>query len=251
METGPGDTLCVGQSTRLSASGADSYTWSPSAGLSSTSSPRPQANPTTTTTYRVIGRDNDNCFADTADILVKVHSIPQVEAGPDQTLAVGSAVQLRATGSADVTVWRWSPAYNLTCIDCPAPSASPRQTTKYVIDVTNEGGCSARDELTVYVVCNNGNLFVPNTFSPNGNGMNEVFYPRGKGLQKIRSFRVFNRWGELVFEAQNFNANDAAAGWDGTYRGKKLAPDVFVYSIEVVCENNEILSYKGDVTLLR
>lgn len=251
METGPGDTLCVGQSTRLSASGADSYTWSPSAGLSSTSSPRPQANPTTTTTYRVIGRDIDNCFADTADILVKVHPIPQVEAGPDQTLAVGSAVQLRATGSADVTAWRWSPAYNLTCIDCPAPSASPRQTTKYVIDVTNEGGCSARDELTVYVVCNNGNLFVPNTFSPNGNGMNEVFYPRGKGLQKIRSFRVFNRWGELVFEAQNFNANDAAAGWDGTYRGKKLAPDVFVYSIEVVCENNEILSYKGDVTLLR
>lgn len=251
METGPGDTLCVGESTHLSASGADIYTWSPSTGLSSTSSPRPQASPTVTTTYRVIGRDNDNCFADTADILVRVHPVPQVEAGPDQTLAVGSAVQLQATGSADVTTWRWSPAYNLTCIDCPAPLASPRTTTKYILDVSNEGGCSARDELTVYVVCNNGNLFVPNTFSPNGNGMNEVFYPRGKGLQRIRSFRVFNRWGELVFERQNFNANDAAAGWDGSYKGKKLAPDVFVYSIEVVCENNEILSYKGDVTLLR
>ncbi len=251
METGPGDTLCVGESTRLSASGADTYTWSPSTGLSSTSSPRPQASPTVTTTYQVIGRDNDNCFADTASILVQVHPIPQVEAGPDQTLAVGSAVLIHATGSSDITTWKWTPGNNLTCTNCPEPYASPRQTTTYTLEVMNAGGCTASDKMTVFVVCNNGNLFVPNTFSPNGNGMNEVFYPRGKGLQKIRSFRVFNRWGELVFEAQNFNANDAAAGWDGTYRGKKLAPDVFIYSIEVVCENNEILSYKGDVTLLR
>jgi len=67
----------------------------------------------------------------------------------------------------------------------------------------------------------------------------------------IRSFRVYNRWGEVVFEKMNLQANDAAAGWDGTYKGQKLSPDVFVYSCEVVCENNQVLLSKGDITLLR
>jgi gliding motility-associated-like protein len=67
----------------------------------------------------------------------------------------------------------------------------------------------------------------------------------------IKSLRVFNRWGEMVFERLNFNPNDASAGWDGKYKGKQLSPDVFVYECEIVCENNQLLSYKGDVTLLQ
>lgn len=252
LQVNPGDTICLGESVRLFASGSQRYSWLPSTGLNDPNSPTPQASPITSTLYTVTATDSANCFVDTANVFIKVFPMPTVEAGPDQTIEVGSAgVKLHATGSADVISWMWSPSPGLSCIDCPDPNASPKQTTQYTIVVKNEGECSAKDNLTIYVVCNQGNLYIPNTFSPNGDGMNDRFYPRGKGVFMIKSFRVFNRWGEMVFERLNFNPNDASAGWDGKYKGKVLSPDVFVYVCEIVCENNQLLSYKGDVTLLQ
>ena len=105
--------------------------------------------------------------------------------------------------------------------------------------------------MTIYVVCNGGNVFVPNTFSPNGDGANDIFYPRGTGLLKIKTLRIFDRWGELVFENQNFNANDQSAGWNGTFKGAKLTPDVYVYIIDIVCENNSVLTFSGNVALIQ
>ena len=94
-------------------------------------------------------------------------------------------------------------------------------------------------------------VFIPNTFTPNGDGQNDYFFPRGKGIDRMSSFRIFNRWGEVVYEKANFNANDASSGWDGTFKGKKLNPDVFVYTIDIMCENNTILNYKGNIALIR
>jgi len=108
----------------------------------------------------------------------------------------------------------------------------------------------ARDKVTVYVICNNTNVFIPNTFSPNGNGTNDIFYPRGSGLFKIKTLRIFNRWGAIIFQKHNLIPNDPSAGWDGTYKGQLLSPDVFVYQVEVVCSNGSILSYKGNVSLI-
>jgi gliding motility-associated-like protein len=119
------------------------------------------------------------------------------------------------------------------------------------IRVRNDGGCEASDEITIHAICNGANLFIPNTFSPNSDGKNEKFYLRGSGLNTIKSLRIYNRWGEIVFTATNFEANDASAGWDGMYKGKALPPDVYVYTCEVICQNNEILTYHGNVTLLR
>jgi gliding motility-associated-like protein len=78
-----------------------------------------------------------------------------------------------------------------------------------------------------------------------------VFYPRGSGVFKITNFKVFSRWGEVVFQKSYFNANDASVGWDGTYKGSKLPADVFVYVLEVVCDNNSSLVFKGNVALIR
>ena len=248
----PGDTICLGESVRLFASGSQQYSWQPSAGINDPNSFSPQASPSSSTLYTVTASDSANCFVDTASVFIKVYPIPTVEAGPDQTIEVGSAgVQLHANGSTDVLSWRWSPPVGLSCIDCPDPNAAPKQTTEYAVEVRNEGGCLAKDYLTIHVICNQGNLFIPNTFSPNGDGMNDRFYPRGKGVFMIKSLRVFNRWGEMVFERLNFSPNDASAGWDGRYKGKPLSPDVFVYVCDIVCENNQLLSYKGDVTLLQ
>jgi gliding motility-associated-like protein len=117
--------------------------------------------------------------------------------------------------------------------------------------VKNDGGCINNAKVTVFVTCNNGNVFLPNAFSPNGDGTNDRFYPRGSGISVIKLMRIFNRWGEVVFEKENFNVNDASAGWDGVFKGLALSPDVYVYTCDVVCQNYEVLSFKGDVTLLK
>ncbi len=251
MTTGKGDTLCVGNSTHLYANGAFSYTWSPATGLSSTSIATPIASPSATTTYMVIGTDDHHCFRDTGYVPVKVYPIPTVDAGPDKTINVGQTIDLVPTISSDVTDAIWTPTGSIFRSSFPSITVKPRETTEYTVEVRNPGGCKARDKVTVYVVCNGANVFIPNTFSPNGDGANDVFYPRGTGLFSIKTLRVFNRWGEVVFESTNFNPNDASKGWNGTYKNVKLIPDVYVYMMDIVCDNSTILTFKGNVALIQ
>ena len=131
------------------------------------------------------------------------------------------------------------------------PVANPQFTTRYVVNVTDRYGCIAKGEVTVKVVCNGQNFFIPNTFSPNGDGSNEVFYPRGTGLDRAKILRIFNRWGEIVFEKYDMPINNAAAGWDGNLKGRKADAGVYVYQLEIYCKNGELLSYTGNITLIR
>ena len=250
MQVGTGDTLCKGESFHLQAKNAEEYVWTPSAGLDNNHSKTPVARPQQTTEYQVIGRDDIGCFYDTGFVKLIVYSLPVVDAGTDKTISVGSSVELNAKISNDATSIRWQPSVGLSCSNCPNPVANPKQTTSYRVMAINEGGCVNNDEITVFVVCNNGNIFLPNTFSPNGNGTNDVFYPRGTGLYSIRSMRIFNRWGEPVFEATNFKANDASKGWNGTFRNKPAPNDVYVYFVEVICENNSVIMYSGNIALI-
>jgi gliding motility-associated-like protein len=251
MSASLGDTLCKGGSLRLFATGAYSYTWSPAAGLSSTTSATPLATPGTTTLYRVIGTDDRGCFTDTSYVPIQVYPIPTVSAGADKTINVGQTVDLIPTLSADVTSAVWTPTTGIFRTNYPAITVKPKETTAYTIEVRNPGGCKARDQVTVFVVCNGSNVFIPNTFSPNNDGSNDVFYPRGSGLFSIKTLRIFNRWGEIVFENNNFLPNVANAGWDGTYKGAKLLPDVYVYTMEIICDNSTTLVYKGNVALIQ
>jgi gliding motility-associated-like protein len=91
---------------------------------------------------------------------------------------------------------------------------------------------------------------MPNTFTPNGDGNNDIFYPRGKGLERVRMLRVFDRWGEIVFEKREFPVNQSAYGWNGTYKGTRPKPDVYIYQLEVYCENGEIIRLDGNVALI-
>jgi gliding motility-associated-like protein len=245
------DSLCMGSSLRISANGAYTYVWSPSTGLDNPSSASPMASPSTTTTYQVIGTDDKGCFKDTAYVPVIVFDIPRVEAGADRTINVGQSIDLIPQVSADVIDARWSPTGSIFRDIFPGVTVKPNATTTYTVLVTNRGGCTASDQLTVNVLCNGANMFIPNTFSPNGDGMNDLFYPRGSGIFTIKSIKIFSRWGEIIFEKNNFNANDASKAWDGTFKGKKLNSDVFVYMVEVVCDNNEKLVFKGNVALIK
>ncbi len=252
MDNKRDDTICVGSSVRLFASGANSYEWSPSSGLNNITSSLPVASPKATTTYRVIGSDAYGCFKDTGYTIIKVYPIPQVDAGKDITMKNGAApLTITPTISPDVTYTYWATAPGILYSNSPSVTVQPKATTEYTVEARNPGGCKTTDRVTVYVMCDGANIFIPNTFSPNGSGANDVFYPRGSGIFTIKLLRIFNRWGEVVFEKVNFSPNDPSAGWDGTVKGKKVNSDVFVYTAEVVCENNNSMILNGNIALLR
>lgn len=248
----PDDSLCLGQSLVLLATGTQVYSWTPAASLNNPNVPGPIARPATTTTYTVTGSDFLGCFTTTDTVLVSVFPLPTVNVGQDITISAGTTdLQLNGQYSNDVLSLLWSPITGLSCTTCANPLAAPKITTTYTLTVTNNGGCTASDALTVFVVCTNENIFMPNTFSPNGDGMNDVYYPRGRGINTIRGLKIFSRWGQMVYSRANFNANDASQGWDGRFRGNVLPPDVYVYTLELVCENQTIITLKGDITLVR
>lgn len=243
--------ICEGKTAQLQASGAVHYSWSPVTGLNDPNIANPIATPTVTTTYQVTGTGNDNCFTDIEDVTVTVRTKPVINAGEDMELPVGSSIQIPATVSNDVTRYEWFPPSGLSCIDCLTPLATPKQTTSYTLTATNQYGCISSDQINIKMVCESGVVFLPNTFSPNGDGQNDIFYIRGKGINTVKSFRVYNRWGQLVFERSNFNIEDPGFGWDGKAKGVLVAPDVFIYVAELVCDTNEPFTLKGNVMLLR
>jgi gliding motility-associated-like protein len=251
MTASRGDSLCKGGTVQLSASGAASYSWYPTTGLDQPNSANTAATPLTSTNYRVIGTDEKGCFKDTAYIPVRVFDIPTVEAGADRSINVGQTIDLIPQVSSDVVSARWSPTGSIFRDIFPGITVKPLYTTTYTVVVKNNGGCTASDQLTVNVLCNGANMFIPNTFSPNNDGMNDLFYPRGSGIFTIKRIKIFNRWGEIVFEKGNIQANDLSKAWDGTYKGKALNPDVYVYTVEVICDNDTPLVFKGNVALIK
>lgn len=166
-------------------------------------------------------------------------------------IPVGGSIPLPVSYSGGATKYVWTPSDGLSCAACPFPVAGPKYTTTYQVQVTDSNTCVNTAEIVVDVACKTENYFVPNTFSPNGDGMNDVFYPRGRGLASVQSMKIYNRWGQLVFERRNFAANDPAKGWNGKKDGQALPPDVYVYMIEFVCDNAQIVPMQGNVTLIR
>ncbi len=249
----PNDTICIGQSSQLSVSGATTYTWSPSTTLSNATGQFTVATPILTTRYRVIGFDSYNCFQDTAFVTVAVGQYPTVNLGADRVLATGTPLPLvTTTTNGPITKWTWGPsAATLSCADCPTPIATIKREICYTVEAANLYKCAARDTMCVKVFCENSQVFIPNAFTPDGDGINDVLMVRAQGIRSVKNFRIFNRWGQLVFEKNNFNPNDVSAGWDGRINGKLASPDVYVYMCEVVCENDISYTYKGNVSIVK
>jgi gliding motility-associated-like protein len=247
--TGDGGEICVGESFRLHAEGAQKYEWLPAATLDSPFIASPLARPQQTTSYIVAAREG-SCDIDSQTVTVVVHSLPLFSAGNDETISLGSAVTLKPT-RIGISRIEWAPDTSLTCLNCFDPAAHPHYTRTYYATGYNEYGCAATDSVTVHVRCNGSLVFIPNTFTPNNDGLNDYFFPRGDGIERMSVFRIYNRWGELVFERSNALLNDERSGWDGSYKGKALAPDVYMYMMQSTCSSGDILEWKGDVTIMR
>lgn len=167
----------------------------------------------------------------------------------DTTLQLGESIQLSSSfypyPTSAITNYNWSPAIALNCIDCPDPVAFPyNRQNQYVLTVTYNKGCIATDSLTI-VVLNNLKVYIPNSFSPNGDGNNDVFLIYGEAIKTI-DLKVFNRWGELIFKTEN-----QFQGWDGTYKGEMQNPGVYVYDAKITFLDDKTNQRAGSITLIR
>lgn len=241
--------ICQGSIAQLGASGGSTYEWSPETSLNNSKVAAPTARPDTTTTYRVIITQNE-CFKDTLYQTIKVTPPPTVELGPNIQGLPTAQIQLNAVVQNAIRM-EWSPADDLSCVTCPDPIATLKKTITYKLTVTGIGNCEASDLITITASCNGSELFMPNTFTPNGDGHNDYFYPQGKGIGIIKRFRIMNSWGQMMYQAMNVPANVPSVGWDGRFNGMEVSPDVFVYMVELQCSGTETKIVTGDITLIR
>jgi gliding motility-associated-like protein len=222
----------------------------PNGNTSSLQNPPAQTYTTAGTFTITTTATNSTGCKDTTTQRVFVNPLPTVTMPGQMTVQAGFPVTIPATYSPNTASWIWSPSAGLSCSNCPTPDAGPKFNTVYQVYFTDDNGCVNMGSIEVIVICKNANLFMPNTFSPNGDGSNEIFYPRGKGLERVKTLRIFNRWGEVVFEKRDFPVNNAASGWDGSFKGKKPQADVYVYQVEVFCDNGEIIRLNGNIALI-
>ncbi len=248
---GPGGEICEGDTLHLHVYGnaLQHYIWLPSKGLDNNLSANPIARPDSSVNYVVIAIEG-RCVPDTNYVQVIVHPRPHVNLGPDRTILAGETVQLNAQGN-NVVTYAWTPEEGLSCNNCQDPEATPKHTITYMVRALAEHGCNDSDDITITVICKASQLYVPNSFTPNGDGQNDLFLPRGKGIRIIKLFRIYDRWGELIFEQKDIDVNDFSRGWDGTRNGKPLPSDVFVYMIDGICDIGEEFHWQGDITLIR
>jgi gliding motility-associated-like protein len=163
------------------------------------------------------------------------------------TILPGENVQLSATFDPDWS-YTWSPADGLDASNVFDPVASPAQTTRYWLTVTDRNGCTTTVSSLIVILnspCIDPYIFVPSAFSPNGDQLNDELRVEGNVIDEFYLV-IYNRWGEEVFRSQ-----DQQQGWDGTYKGKALPADVYAYYLEVRCWDGALFQDKGNITLVR
>lgn len=204
--------------------------------------------------YDVFVQDENNCIYPSSVALVNPPEVIVQFQDDEITIDLGESISLNPIIIAgNLPTISWSDSPTLSCIDCDNPLASPTDNTIYQITVFDENGCSSTDDILIRVN-KNRDLYIPNAFSPNGDGINDFFTIYGKedNIVKVHSFQIFSRWGEPVFQAiEDFQINIGNQGWNGKHRGELMDVGVFVYFVEVEFLDGSIELFEGDVILTR
>lgn len=245
-QAGPDNYICSGFSAQLQATGGSIYAWSPASFLNNRLIPNPvSVRPTASIQYIVTVRDTLGCPKPVKDtVWVRVYPRVNADAGPRDTSVVkGQPLFLNATGG---STYLWSPATWLNNPTIHNPVSLPQNDIQYFVTVTTAEGCVGRDSILVHLFDMTEDIYVPNAFTPNNDGTNDVLRPILIGMKDLTYFRVYNRWGELMFAT-----SEKGKGWDGRYKGKPQDPAAFVWEAEAVTYKGVIRKKKGSAVLVR
>jgi gliding motility-associated-like protein len=249
MATPPAVTLCYDQSTQLQGSGGVSYQWSPATGLSDTAISNPVVQqPKKSITYSLTVTGANGCTSiQPALVLVVVTPPPVVFAGDDTTILVGQTLPLDAVDVNNIgfTSYTWSPAIGLDNPGIQDPVATITGDIIYTVTATTPQGCAGTDSIRIKAVTAS-DIIVPNAFTPNGDGHNDVLRPHAIGIRDFKYFMVFNRWGQRVFYSTN-----EGGGWDGTVGGQAMPLGTYVWMAMGLDFGGRAVERRGTVILIR
>lgn len=237
--------ICTGDSTPLTANGADTYNWYAGSNVTSPSSATTLVHPLTTQQYSVAVHHNFCKISDTLHAAVTVNNLPVVAVTKSNDIDCSNAsATLTATGGA---TYSWTAVTGISAANSATPVVTPAATTTYIVRVTNTSGCIKYDSVKVLVVFNPvaGGYNMPDAFTPNGDGKNDCFGIKFWGAITTLDFSVYNRWGEVVF-----HTSDPSACWDGNYKGIPQASGTFVYQVKAKTACGDVYK-KGTVILMR
>lgn len=253
----PEQPLCFGDRGQIEilgvSGGTPPYVYSVNGGFSFQSSPLFTNLPADV--YTIVVQDALGC--ETGPEIQALSEPEPIVVDVDATVELlqGDSYQFQAQvnlAESDIQLITWTPPSGLSCTDCLDPIATPLQTLLYKVEIVDQSGCRGAASVQVFVD-ERPLIFVPNIFSPNGDGENDVVYifAREENIREVRSFLIFNRWGESVCEYYHFMPNNPAYGWDGSHRGEPLNPAVFAWFAEIEFVDGRVELFEGDITLIR
>ncbi len=227
---------CPPNEVQLWATGGTSYSWTPSYGLSDTAIANPLASPQTTTDYTVYIKDIHDCL-DTQKLTISVYPLA-ILALPD-SINIYPGEQYQVEPGTNCLYFQWFPSSGVSNASISDPKLYPEVRTRYFVTASTEHGCTITDSMDVLV--KETELDMPNAFAPNGT--NNVFKPTKRGIAALKSFTIFNRWGNKVYNSTNIDE-----GWDGTFNGTNQPMGVYTYIIEAVTDSGKPFTKQGNVT---
>ena len=251
VNAGPDTIICFRTSAQLHATtDGSSFVWAPLANLQGGGTLNPLAIPNSTTSYVIFAFDTKGCDKPGIDsVTVKVNPEIPAFAGNDTSIVINQPLQLQATGGLN---YEWRPSLGLSAVNIANPVAQYSSTPAegyyiYTVKVSDDAGCLDSAVVRVSIFSTLPEIYVPNAFTPNGDGRNDYFKIVAPGIERIKLFRVYNRWGQIVYDSPVTHI----IGWDGTYNGKPLPSDTFVWMVQAVDYTGKTHFKKGTVTLVR
>ncbi|WP_244620341.1 PKD domain-containing protein [Chitinophaga japonensis] len=240
---GEDTTICYGDQVNLQASGGSSYQWTPASLVTFPTRSVTAARPTDTTDFIVTVTDVLGCPKAVNDT-VRINVVPPVPAfaGNDTILIKDQPFQLHATGG---TRYEWTPVDGLSDPAIDTPWTFINRDFTYTVTVYTAEGCFASDDIHLRFITG-PEIYIPTGFSPNGDGLNDVFRPLPVGIVQMDFFRVFDRWGKMMYSNVEY-----MKGWDGTFQGRPAAIGTYVWVVQGKDIHGNTLLRKGTVTLVR
>ena len=235
--------ICFGDSIQLNGSGGVNYQWSPSSSLSNSATANPFAKPKQTISYNLAVTDVNGCTSLAPDaVTVTVIQPVRVNITPDTYVSPGNTVQLHSEGGIS---YNWTPTTGLNNPSIPDPLATITQDITYKVIVTTADGCKTEDSVTIKAY-KGPDIYVPTAFTPNHDGKNDRFIPIPVGIKELNYFKVYNRWGQLLYSTSQLRE-----GWDGRFSGIEQDSGVYIWIVRGITNDNKIIFKKGTVVLIR